>query len=90
MTTPTLSSRELGMTQGSRSVKLESLIETTSEPPPRMPRRIPLSVPRNQLYYWTREWQEDEAKALEELERGEGVIFYDPKEAARWLRSPED
>lgn len=56
----------------------------------RLPRRVPLFIPRGQAYYWTREWQEDEARALEELERGEGVLFHDPTEAARWLLSPED
>lgn len=56
----------------------------------RLPRRVPLFIPREQAYYWTREWQEDEARALEELARGEGVLFHDPTEAARWLLSPED
>jgi hypothetical protein len=44
-----------------------------------------LSVPRSQLYYWTRRWQEDEAEAVAELERGEGVGFDDPRDAIRWL-----
>ena len=61
----------------------------SSTPEPR-PRRVPLFVPRREAYYWTREWQDDEAEALKELERGEGRVFDDPKEAVRWLRSPED
>jgi hypothetical protein len=43
------------------------------------------SVPRSQLYYWTRRWQEDEAAAVAELERGEGRRFDNPREAIRWL-----
>jgi hypothetical protein len=56
---------------------------------PHLPRCVPFFIPREQAYYWTSEWQEDEAKALEELERGEGMIFYNPAEAVRWLRSSE-
>lgn len=78
------------MAQGNHSVKRESLIETVNVQPRYPRRRIPFTVPRGQLYYWTREWREDEEKALEELERGEGVVFYNPKEAARWLMSLED
>lgn len=51
--------------------------------------RMPLFIPRSQAYYWTREWQEGEAEALAELERGEGVVFEDPKEAVRWLNSDD-
>lgn len=90
MTGSTLSSRELGMTEGGRSVKPGSLIEMASGTPRRLPRHIPFSVPRDQLYYWTREWQEAEAEADEELRRGEARIFDDPEEALRWLDSPED
>ncbi len=90
MTKSTLSIREIGTAEGSHSVKSDSLVEPTNTKPRRLPRRIPFSVPRDQLYYWSREWQEDEAKALEELERGEGVTFHDPEEAVQWLMSPED
>lgn len=61
-----------------------------SSAPETAPRRVPLFVTRNEAYYWTREWQHDEAEALRELERGEGRVFHDPKDAVRWLRSPED
>ena len=61
-----------------------------SSAPDRVPRGVPLFIPRAEAYYWTREWQRDEAEALQELERGEGSVFHDPKDAVRWLRSPED
>ncbi len=56
----------------------------------RVPRRVPLFIPRSQAYYWTREWQRGEAEADEELRRGEARRFDDHQEALRWLNSPED
>lgn len=56
----------------------------------RFPRRMPLFIPRDQAYYWTREWQEGEAEADEEIRRGELRRFSDVDEAMRWLDSPED
>jgi len=61
-----------------------------SSAPNRVARRVPLFIPRAEAYYWTRQWQHDEAEALKELERGEGRVFHDPKDAVRWLRRPED
>ena len=58
--------------------------------PRRLPRRVPLFIPRDQAYYWTREWQEGEAEADEEIRRGELRRFSDLDEALRWLDSPED
>jgi hypothetical protein len=55
-----------------------------------LPRRVPLFIPRDQLYYWTREWQRGEAEADGELLRGEGVSFDNPQDALRWLDSPEE
>jgi hypothetical protein len=56
----------------------------------RFRRRVPLFITRSQAYYWTREWQEGEAEADEELRRGEARTFDAPGEALRWLNSPED
>ena len=56
----------------------------------RMPRRVPLFMPRDQRYYWSREWQQAEAEADAELRRCEGVTFDNPQDAFRWLDSPED
>lgn len=39
----------------------------------------------SQSYYWTREWQEAEREAVEELRRGEYVSFASGAEAAQWL-----
>jgi hypothetical protein len=53
-------------------------------------RRVPLFVSRNQLYYWTREWQAGEAEALSDLEKGRFDTFPDGTSAARWLSKDED
>lgn len=89
MTESVLSTQDLSTAQGARSVKPESLRESANAAPRRLPRGIPFSVPRDQLYYWSREWQEGEAEADEELRRGEVRTFDDPREALRWLDEPE-
>ena len=53
-------------------------------------RRVPLFMPRDQKYFWSREWQHGEYEADAELRRGEGVTFDTPQDAFRWLDSPED
>lgn len=76
----------LGAVEGKPAVKVDATAGNTSVVSARPRRRVPLFSRSDQLYYWTREWQEGEAEALAELERGEGVVFEDPKEAVRWLR----
>lgn len=56
----------------------------------RAPRYVPLFVPRGQTYYWTREWQNGEKEADEELRRGEARVFDGVTHALRWLDDPED
>lgn len=53
---------------------------------------IPIGFPSEQSYYWTLRWQSAEAEALDELSRGEFLIFdsEDPNDAARWLLSNDD
>jgi hypothetical protein len=36
----------------------------------RIPRRVPLFIPREQAYYWTREWQEGIRRSMADLEAG--------------------
>jgi len=52
--------------------------------------RAAFSVPSEQLYYWSREWQVAESEAVQELERGEGVAFDNPADAVRWLLDGDD
>ncbi len=86
MTESFVSSQELGRAEGDSSVRSESLFDPANT----KPRRIPLSVPREQLYYWSREWQGGESEADEELRRGEARSFDNAEDALRWLDEPED
>ena len=53
-------------------------------------RRIPLTMPKAQEYYWHFGWQHGEREALADIERGEFVRFDsdDPNDIARWLDDP--
>ncbi len=75
---------------GEEEVKFTPSSESWSFVPKHLPRRVPLFISRDQTYYWSREWQEGEAEADEELRRGEARAFDGPKEALRWLGSPDD
>ena len=50
---------------------------------------LPVSVPRAQLYFWSRLWQEGEERALRDLAEGRSRRFDNPTEAIRWLLSDE-
>ncbi|HYM63245.1 MAG TPA: hypothetical protein VES61_01065 [Gaiellaceae bacterium] len=54
------------------------------------PGRPPLFVPRAQLYYWARSWQQGEAEARQELAAGEFETFRDGTAAAQWLLADDD
>ena len=59
----------------------------------RLPRRVPLFIPREQSYYWSPEWQEGVRESIAEIEAGEYVVFDDPddpNDVVRWLLSDED
>ncbi|MGH2917355.1 MAG: hypothetical protein ACRDLS_01970 [Solirubrobacteraceae bacterium] len=55
-------------------------------------RRVPLTMPRSQEYYWRSVWQQAERANLAELAAGQGIRFDsgDPEDAARWLDAPDD
>jgi hypothetical protein len=53
------------------------------------PERMPASVPREQLYYWTYRWQEGIRQSRAELDAGEYRDFANPRDAIRWLLSEE-
>lgn len=46
---------------------------------------LPLFVPREQLYYWTHDWQNGEREALGDLAEGRFHTFPTGREAALWL-----
>jgi hypothetical protein len=74
------------------SVASASLSQTTINPRTGAahPRQLPVSVPRAQLYYWSRLWQRGEERALRDLQAGRSRRFDDPTDAVRWLLSEDD
>jgi hypothetical protein len=52
--------------------------------------RPPLFVPSDQLYYWSRAWQDGEKEALADLEAGRSRVFDDLNELARYLAHPAE
>ena len=51
----------------------------------RIPRRVPLFIPRTQAYYWTREWQQGIGESMTAYEAGDYVEFSsdDPDDVIR-------
>jgi hypothetical protein len=83
--------------ESSRSSEDEIRIDLNSKTwgfvPERLPRRVPLFIPRDQTYYWTPEWQESVRESHAELKAGEYVDFDDPNDpdaVVRWLLSDEE
>mgnify|MGYP006176932887 CR=1 FL=1 len=64
-----------------KSVTSSVKVETT--------RTIPLSIPRNQLYFWTSAWQEGERRSIEDIRAGRTQEFDNFEALARHLLSPE-
>ncbi len=52
--------------------------------------RPPRFVPRDQIYYWTRKWQDGEKEALRDLESGRSRVFVDLNELAQYLARPAE
>jgi len=50
-------------------------LKSTSVPDVHSPYRVPFLIPREQAYYWTREWQEGIQKSMADLEAGNYTDF---------------
>lgn len=50
-------------------------------------RHVPLFIPADQVYYWSSQWQRDEAASLADLKAGHARTFNDPADAVRDLFS---
>jgi hypothetical protein len=46
-------------------------------------------IPADQAYYWSSEWQRDEAESLANLQAGHARTFDDPLDAIRHLLSDD-
>lgn len=49
-----------------------------------------LLIPRDQLYYWSRAWQLQEAEAEAEIRAGKARHFESANEAIAWLLSGDE
>lgn len=63
-------------------------LSVDGDPPP--PPGIPVSVPTDQLYYWSAKWQADQAESIREIEAGNSRVFNSAADAIRWLASTDD
>ncbi len=52
--------------------------------------RVPLTMPSDQTYYWTAQWQRAEAESLADYDAGEYVESDSPDEIIRWLNESDD
>ena len=53
-------------------------------------RAVPLSVPREELFFWTAKWQSGERQSAEQREAGNLVRFEKGTDLLNWLAAPED
>jgi len=55
-------------------------------------RRIPLTIPSSEEFFWRFDWQQGERDTLAELEAGNAIIFdsEDPEDIVRWLHEPDE
>jgi hypothetical protein len=52
--------------------------------------RIPLTMPREQTYYWSAVWQRAEAESLADYAAGDFFESHDPNDVIRWLDEPDE
>lgn len=54
------------------------------------PARMPVSVPQDELFFWTRAWQDGEQESAAEREAGNLRTFDSAHDLFTWLLSPEE
>jgi hypothetical protein len=52
--------------------------------------RPPFFVSRDELFFWTREWQRGERESAQAREAGELRVFDSVQDALSWLHSDDD
>ncbi len=62
-------------TVGGDNVDVRVDLEVSSATSMRLPHRVPFFIPRNQVYYWSREWQESVRESLAAYEADDYVEF---------------
>ena len=78
--------------EGTTSTPHQFVVGATSGTVEGRRRRVPLTMPRAQAYYWRYKWQDGERAALVELDAGEVVRFDsdDPEDIVRWLHEDDE
>lgn len=75
MTELTINSSATRAESSPDEVSITSDSGTSNFAPERLPRRVPLFMPRDEAYYWTREWQEGIRRSMADLEAGNYTDF---------------
>lgn len=72
-----------GVTITNRLEQRQSAVSSNRESTAR--RQVPWFIPVNQVYFWSSQWQRDEAESLANLKAGRSKTFDDPTDAVRYL-----
>ena len=72
---------------GATTYVVASSVSVWSPVPARVSRDLPPAISREEAYYWTARWQNDEAESLREHAEGRSITFDsdDPDDVIRWL-----
>lgn len=73
-----------GVTSGKGST------DVTLAPPASSLEQPPLFVPRDELFFWSCEWQEGERESADARARDQLRVFESARELLDWLDTPED
>jgi hypothetical protein len=74
---------EAATTSGKDSVRVEGAMAESNMQPPFM-------VPREELFFWTRQWQAGERESAEERRRGNTRTFGSAAAFLAWLDSDDE
>jgi hypothetical protein len=72
-----------GVTITSRLEQRRSAVSSNRTSAPR--RQVPWFIPTDQVYFWSSQWQRDEAESLANLKAGRSKTFDNPTDAVRYL-----
>jgi hypothetical protein len=89
MTKTIIRNEQIFRCPGSATSAMEPSKVVASNRDPGVERRVPLFIPADQAYFWSSQWQRDEAESLVDLRAGRARTFDDPQDAIRHLLSDE-
>lgn len=77
---------------GASTVSVSADAASSTSALDRIPKHMPLFIPRDQAYYWSFPWQKDIQDSMKALEKGDYEEFDsdDPSDVVRWLLSDKD